>query len=115
MRAPILALLLPLLAAAGCGPEGGGAPTGSTEHQVMGVLTRVDQPAADLPVTITIATERRLETVRLPDKPLGQPPSEDCAALYQKTIGIETGRTIVVSGNRDDGGTLVVDQIEVLP
>jgi hypothetical protein len=109
-----LAVFLPLLAA-GCGQDGGGAPSGSTEHQVMGVLTRVDNPPEDLPVTITIATERRLETVRLPDKPIGQPPSDDYVALYQKAIAIETGKTIVVSGDRDDSGVLVVDKIEVLP
>lgn len=112
MRALALAMILPVLAA--CGPDTDSVPSQSSEDQVTGVMTRVDHHSEDYSVTITLVTERRLETVMLPQRELGKPPSDAYVALYQKTIGIEPGRSVVVRGTRDERGVLIVEKIEVL-
>ncbi|MEO6462269.1 MAG: hypothetical protein ABIP29_04275 [Candidatus Eisenbacteria bacterium] len=119
MRARVLVLLLPLLAAAaaaGCTADKkiNLAPFSDASH-VSGTLSNKDD---DRPVDGGVALTVNLgpgrdEIVMVPSIFTGQPPSTVTLALQQKVDAIQVGDRLTATGKRNAEGMLIVEVIEI--
>ena len=115
MKAHVLAATL-LLAIVGCGSDKQAAEPLSDATHVSGTLTAIkDDRPVDGGVTLTLHTGAgKDEPVYVASMFTGQPPTTVVLALQQKLNELKVGDRLTATGARDDGGTFVVERIEIL-